>query len=82
MAVLDCDSEELEAVLAEFDRLAAQWQGEHIRTISASRGVVRCGEFPGLGLLEILDMADRRMYENKREYYRNREKLPRDAFLS
>ena len=79
VAVLDCDSETLEAVLAEFDRLAAQWQGEHIRTISASRGVVRCGEFPGLSLLEILDMADRRMYENKREYYRNREKLPRDA---
>ena len=82
VAVLDCDSEELEAVLGEFDRLAAQWHGEHIRTISASRGVVRCGDFPGLGFAEILDMADRRMYENKREYYRDREKMPRDDFLS
>ena len=80
VAVLDCDPEKLEAVLGEFDRLAAQWQGAHIRTISASRGVVRCGDFPQLRFAEILDMADRRMYENKREYYRAREKRPRDAF--
>ena len=69
VAILHCTKEELEEILREFDRLAANWQGEHIRTISVARGVVRCEEFPQLGIEEVLNLADRRMYENKREYY-------------
>ena len=69
VAVLHCTPEELETILQEFDSLAAHWQGEHIRTISVARGVVRCEDFPQMHFAEILDLADRRMYENKREYY-------------
>ena len=69
VAILHCTKEELEEILREFDRLAANWQGDHIRSISVARGVVRCEEFPQMGIEEILNMADRRMYENKREYY-------------
>ena len=77
VAILHCTKEELEEILREFDRLAANWQGDHIRSISVARGVVRCEEFPQMGIEEILNMADRRMYENKREYYLKLEKAAR-----
>lgn len=73
VAVLRCTPEEQEAILREFDRLAAHWQGEYISGIRVARGVVRCEDFPEMGFGEILNLADRRMYENKKEYYHNTE---------
>lgn len=69
VAILCCTQEDLENVLAEFDRLASSWRRGKVGPISISRGVVRCQEFPQLTAGEILDLADRRMYEDKKRYY-------------
>ncbi|MGM9603545.1 MAG: diguanylate cyclase domain-containing protein [Faecousia sp.] len=69
LAILDCTAEELEKVLSKFDRLAASWKGSRVGPISTARGVVRCADYPHLNFVAITDMADRRMYENKKQYY-------------
>ena len=69
VAILECTDTELKNCLARFDRLAASWRGSHGGPISTSRGVVRCEDYPHLNIVAIIDMADRRMYENKKQYY-------------
>ena len=62
--VLDCSREELEKAMAEFDSLCAAWHGKQAAPISTSCGVVVCKN-PHLNFAAIIDMADRRMYEDK-----------------
>lgn len=69
VAVLNCSGEQLEQSLAEFDRLAATWRGKQIGPISTARGVVNCADFPQLCFNDILNVADRRMYDNKKQFY-------------
>ena len=50
------------------DKLA-HFEGRYINGISISIGKVRQNEFSDKSLDEILDIADKRMYKNKRDYY-------------
>lgn len=69
IAILNCTEEELEKILSKFDHLASSWRGSRVGPISTARGVVRCADYPHLNFVAIVDMADRRMYENKKQYY-------------
>lgn len=69
--ILNCTQEELGNALAEFDSLASSWRGNHTGPISTARGIVVCKEYPHLNFAALVDMADRRMYEDKKQYYLN-----------
>ncbi|MCR5594782.1 MAG: diguanylate cyclase [Lachnospiraceae bacterium] len=45
------------------------WTGEYVKGISISLGNADRNEFPEFSIQELLDMADKRMYENKQNYY-------------
>lgn len=70
VALLNCSKEKLDAALATFDYLTANWKGRHISELSVSKGVVICAEHPELSFDEVKDMADKLMYADKDEYYR------------
>ena len=69
LILLNCSRQELEAVLAKFDQLTSSWRGHQVGPISTARGVVRCEDYPDLDFVDLIDMADRRMYEDKKQYY-------------
>lgn len=69
LILLNCTRQELDALLSKFDRLASQWSGHQLGPISTARGVVRCDEYPDLNFTELIDMADRKMYQDKKLYY-------------
>lgn len=77
VAVLRCSSQELERALKEFDQLTSTWRGAQTGPISTARGVVNCADYPYLNLAALIDMADRRMYEDKKQYYLNTGKKQR-----
>ena len=47
----------------------SEWQGQQIRGIHISIGKVNQSEFPEATMEELIDIADRRMYEDKQHYY-------------
>lgn len=69
VALLHCTGQELERSLKEFDQLTAAWHGTQTGPISTARGVVNCADFPHLNFAALMDMADRQMYEDKKQYY-------------
>lgn len=46
------------------------WKGEYSDTMSISYGVASQSEFPGDNVKELGKIADKRMYQNKDEYYK------------
>ena len=54
----------------------AEWQGKHIKGIAISIGKVNQCEYPGLSMEELIDIADRRMYEDKQHYYASQLSVP------
>lgn len=77
VAILTCDSEALETVLAEFDRHCAEWRGVLSSGISSARGVILSGDYPEASIAELIDLADQKMYEEKRRYYLQTDALRR-----
>ncbi len=61
-----------EVLLSRVERLKKdlqEWNGAFIEGISMSIGVADRREFPELELRELIETADRRMYEDKQNYY-------------
>ncbi len=54
----------------------AEWQGKHIKGIAISIGKVNQCEYPELSMEELIDIADRRMYEDKQHYYASQLSVP------
>lgn len=69
VAILMCGSSALKPVLADFDRLCSEWKSALLTGISSARGVVFSEEHPSLSLAGLIDLADQKMYEEKRLYY-------------
>ena len=60
---------DVDAALNRLKRYGADWKGEQIHGLSISAGVASAKEFDHIDA--ILEAADQRMYESKREYYEN-----------
>lgn len=60
----------------ELVRNLAEWQGKHIKGIAISIGKVNQCEYPELSMEELIDIADRRMYEDKQHYYASQLSVP------
>lgn len=70
VAILFCDTVQIKAVLAEFDKAILNWKGELIDSISVSYGWISKHEEPGASTRQLGAIAEKRMYEAKSAYYR------------
>lgn len=53
----------------EMQQALSEWKGEHIHGITVAIGKADRYEFPDATAEELIDIADRRMYEEKQRYY-------------
>ncbi len=72
IAILFCDNEKLKEALTDFDKKMSEWKGELANNLSISYGYVRKEEKPEMSVRELASIADKRMYEAKAAYYRNK----------
>ncbi len=70
MAILRCDKDQLNNALEEFEKTISDWSGILVKKLSISYGYVRADEFKDMTIRELATVADKRMYEDKEEYYR------------
>ncbi len=66
---VDCD---MEGLLDEFEHVISGWKGEYTDSLSVAYGWVSSAEFPEADVMQLLKIADLRMYERKQEFYQGR----------
>lgn len=69
MAVIAANEETLKFILKDFEAIVSKWHGEHLDSIAIAYGYVLRMECKEASLEEMEQLADRRMYENKKKYY-------------
>lgn len=69
VALLKGTKETVEGAVTTFDYLTANFKGKLISEVSVSKGVVICAEHPDLSFEEMKALADKKMYDDKNEYY-------------
>lgn len=62
---------DLSALLKDFDEMYSSWEGQYNKSLSVSYGYVKAADHPEKNIYQLVDLADRMMYENKAEYYKN-----------
>ena len=67
VAMLHCSKEALPGALNEFEERAALWSNQQIGGISVSKGIALSEDQPDRNINELIDLADQRMYADKRE---------------
>lgn len=70
IALLTCSEEKQRDVLQTLERLVGSVKCSYPCELSISKGVVVCKEHPDMTFEEMKDLADKRMYEDKEEFYR------------
>lgn len=70
VAILFCDKDEIERVMADFDQTLEGWTGKLVDKLSVSYGWVNKCERPGDSVRQLGAIAEARMYEAKSAYYR------------
>ena len=74
VVMLFADEKKFNAMNDDFNDIISNWSGEFVKEISVSYGYVSTREFPKMSVHEMSMLADKRMYENKAAYYKNKEK--------
>lgn len=74
VVMLFADEKKFNAMNDDFNDIISNWSGEFVKEISVSYGYVSTKEFPKMSVHEMSMLADKRMYENKAAYYKNKEK--------
>lgn len=77
VALLQCDEGQLNDMLHTFDHITANWKGSYQCELSISKGVVVCSNYSNLSFDEIKELADKLMYEDKDQYYKQTGKTRR-----
>ena len=70
VALLTCSEEKQRDVLQTLERLVGCVKCSYPCELAISKGLVVCKEHPDLTVDEMKDLADKRMYADKEEYYR------------
>lgn len=70
VALLTCSEEKQRDVLQTLERLVGCVKCSYPCELTISKGLVVCKEHPDLTFDEMKDLADKRMYADKEEYYR------------
>lgn len=74
IAIVKCSKEVLEEHIKTLDYLCSKHKGTYINEISFSMGVVYFADHPNKSISEMVVLADDLMYDNKKNYYKNKEK--------
>jgi len=69
-AIINVNDSKLEAIKEDFKNVVSTWKGNLVEKLSVSCGYVNQREFLNLSIYEILQIADKRMYEEKASFYR------------
>ena len=64
---------ELENAIDTFNRKVLEWKGELVDTLSVSLGYATYKDNQGLPINELLNIADKKMYDQKALYYAQKE---------
>lgn len=78
-AIIHVDEGQMEQIRDNFEEISKTWHGKYIKGVSVSCGYAQGKEFPEKTLAEIMEIADKRMYLAKQEYYRAHDRRGRDA---
>lgn len=70
MAILFTSKEKTQQVLMDLERNMRTWKGKILESLSISYGYVMTSDKSVKTLHGLLKLADKKMYENKEEYYR------------
>jgi len=70
-ALITSKVENLRNIKSDFDDTVSRWSGEYINNLSISCGYVWKDELQNPDIKEIVTLADKRMYEDKDNYYKN-----------
>ncbi|MCR5491061.1 MAG: GGDEF domain-containing protein [Bacilli bacterium] len=70
IGLIDGNIELMKNLAEEFDKRVASWHGKQVKELTVSYGYVHSSEAKGKTMLEIADLADKRMYESKAQYYK------------
>ena len=73
VVMFNADITELDKIKADFDETVASWSGRLVDRLSLACGYVCAEEYPGKPITELANIADKRMYEAKAEYYKRKE---------
>jgi diguanylate cyclase (GGDEF)-like protein len=68
-AILDKPIENLKMTLRKFDYEVASWEGELVKNLSISYGVIRAADYEDAAIDDLIYRADEKMYKKKKEYY-------------
>lgn len=71
-ALIKADTAKLKKLLKEFETVTEKWRGKHIESLAVSYGYVTRKEAKKMSLHQMAVLADKRMYENKTEYYQKK----------
>lgn len=77
VALLTCGEEKQRDVLQTLEQLVGCARCSYPCELSISKGLVVCKEHPDLTFDEMRDLADKRMYADKEDYYRRSGKIHR-----
>lgn len=72
VAILEATPEQLKAVQSEFEKSADEWSGHLVDKLSVSCGYVEQRENMELSIIEVIKLADSRMYNSKAMYYKRK----------
>lgn len=70
IALIFVDSDKIDKVMQEIDQRTKKWKGSLVEELTLSYGYVAWAEERKYSISQLALIADRRMYDNKAEYYR------------
>lgn len=71
IAILEGESPDPDELIKALNIKCARWQGEMVKSLSISCGIAQMP--PGRSVDEVIRLADKIMYQNKAEHYRQKE---------
>lgn len=71
-AIIFVDSDKLKKIKEDFEQTIQKWTGKLVTELRISAGYVTKKENPNLSIVEIIKLADQRMYKEKSLYYTSR----------
>lgn len=71
-ALIYISIQELDKLKAEFDEWILKWTGKYSKSMSISSGYVTTIEFNEPNIYEMANLADKKMYQSKHDFYRQK----------
>ncbi|MBR1821088.1 MAG: GGDEF domain-containing protein [Clostridia bacterium] len=70
VVLADLDRGRASMALEQLERETAEWRGERVNSLRVSAGFAHAADHPGLTCGQLVQQADKKMYEAKAAYYR------------